>query len=127
VNIPENLRYTENHEWARREPDGGITVGITDYAQEALGDVVYVELPEVGQTVEAGQSFAEVESTKSVNDVYAPATGTVTAVNEALIDTPELVNTDPFVTGWFATIDPTDGAGLEELMDPAQYRAFIEG
>jgi len=126
VSIPENLRYTENHEWARREEDGGITVGITDYAQDALGDVVYVELPEVGQSVEAGQSFAEVESTKSVNDVYAPVSGTVAAVNEALIDTPELVNTDPFTAGWFATITPTEGSGLDGLMDPTQYRALIE-
>jgi len=126
VQIPENLRYTENHEWARVDEDGGITVGITDYAQDALGDVVYVDLPEIGQTVEAGTSFAEVESTKSVNDVYAPVAGTVAGINEALIDTPELVNSDAFVSGWFATITPEAGASLDALMDAEAYRAFIE-
>lgn len=127
MNIPENLRYTENHEWVRLEGDGTVTVGITDYAQDALGDVVYVDLPEVGQAVEAGESFAEVESTKSVNDVYAPVSGIVAGVNEALIDTPELVNSDAFTSGWFATITPEDGAILDDLMDADAYRVFIEG
>jgi len=127
VDIPENLRYTENHEWARLEDDGGVTVGITDYAQDALGDVVYVDLPEAGQDVTAGESFAEVESTKSVNDVYSPVSGTVAAINEDLIDTPELVNTDPFAGGWFATITPEGDAGLDDLMDAAAYADFIAG
>jgi glycine cleavage system H protein len=126
MNIPENLRYTENHEWVRLESDGTVTVGITDYAQDALGDVVYVDLPEVGQAVKAGESFAEVESTKSVNDVYAPVSGVVAGVNEALIDTPELVNSDAFATGWFATITPEDGAILDDLMDADAYRVFTE-
>jgi len=127
VNIPENLRYTENHEWARLEDDGTVTVGITDYAQDALGDVVYVDLPEVGQTVTAGEGFAEVESTKSVNDVYSPISGTVARINEALIDTPELVNSDAFTSGWFATITPEDAATLDGLMAADAYTAFIEG
>jgi glycine cleavage system H protein len=127
VNIPENLRYTENHEWARLEDDGTITVGITDYAQDALGDVVYVDLPEVGQAVTAGEGFAEVESTKSVNDVYSPVSGTVARVNEALIDTPELVNSDAFDSGWFATITPDPATTLDDLMAADAYTAFIEG
>jgi glycine cleavage system H protein len=126
VQIPEELRYTENHEWVRRNEDGSITIGISDYAQDALGDVVYVELPEVGRIVESGDVFAEVESTKSVNDVYAPVSGTVAAVNESLVDTPELVNSDPFGEGWFVAINPAEGSNLDDLMDPSSYRAFTE-
>lgn len=126
MQIPETLRYAENHEWARSEPDGTVVVGITDYAQDALGDVVYVDLPEVGRALDAGESFAEVESTKSVNDVYAPLAGAVTAVNEALFDTPELVNSDPYGDAWFVRITPTEGASLDSLMDPAAYRAYTE-
>jgi len=126
VQIPEDLRYSENHEWIRSDEDGMITVGISDYAQDALGDVVYVDLPDVGRIVEAGEVFAEVESTKSVNDVYAPVSGVVTAINEPLLDTPELVNSDPFGEGWFVTIRPTDGSNLDGLMDAAAYRAFTE-
>lgn len=126
MQIPEDLRYSENHEWIRSDEDGMITVGISDYAQDALGDVVYVDLPDVGRIVEAGEVFAEVESTKSVNDVYAPVSGVVTAINEPLLDTPELVNSDPFGEGWFVTIRPTDGSNLDGLMDAAAYRAFTE-
>lgn len=126
MQIPEDLRYTENHEWIRSDEDGGVTVGISDYAQDALGDVVYVDLPEVGRVVEAGEVFAEVESTKSVNDVYAPVPGVVAAVNNSLVDTPELVNSDPFGEGWFVTVNPADGANLDDLMDPDAYRAFTE-
>ncbi|MEN8233994.1 MAG: glycine cleavage system protein GcvH [Actinomycetota bacterium] len=126
MQIPENLRYTDNHEWARLEDDGSVTIGITEYAQDALGDVVYVELPEVGREVEAGEAFAEVESTKSVNDVYSPLAGVVVFANEALEDAPELVNVEPFVGGWFATITPSEGATLDELMDAAAYTAFTE-
>jgi len=126
VQIPEDLRYSENHEWIRSDEDGMITVGISDYAQDALGDVVYVDLPDVGRIVEAGEVFAEVESTKSVNDVYAPVSGVVTAINEPLLDTPELVNSDPFGEGWFVTIRPTDGSNLDGLLDAAAYRAFTE-
>jgi glycine cleavage system H protein len=126
VQIPDELRYSENHEWVRSESGGSITVGISDYAQDALGDVVYVDLPDVGRVVGAGEVFAEVESTKSVNDVYAPVSGVITAVNAALVDTPELVNSDPFGAGWFATIEPADGGVLEDLMDAAAYRVFTE-
>jgi glycine cleavage system H protein len=126
VQIPEDLRYTENHEWIRVEGDGAVTVGISEYAQDALGDIVYVDLPDVGRSVEAGESIAEVESTKSVNDVYAPISGVVATVNEPLMDAPELVNSDPFGAGWFVTITPADGETLEALMDAAAYTAFTE-
>jgi glycine cleavage system H protein len=126
VQIPEDLRYTENHEWVRSGDDGITTVGITDYAQDALGDVVYVDLPDAGRTVEAGEVFAEVESTKSVNDVYAPVAGVVSAVNDPLLDTPELVNSDPFGEGWFIKIRPAEGSNIDDLMDAAAYRVFTE-
>lgn len=126
MQIPEDLRYAENHEWVRLEPDGGVRVGITDYAQDALGDIVYVDLPEAGGSVIAGASFAEIESTKSVAEVYAPITGTIAAVNEALLDAPELVNSDPFGEGWFVVIVPVDTAALDHLMDATAYAAFTE-
>ena len=126
MQIPEDLRYTENHEWVRLEADGAMSVGISEYAQDALGDIVYVELPDVGRVVEAGETMAEVESTKSVNDVYAPISGVVASVNEALIDAPELVNTDPFGAAWFVRITPADGETIDALMDPAAYAAFTE-
>lgn len=126
MQIPEDLRYTENHEWVRLETDGTVTVGISEYAQDALGDIVYVDLPDVGRNVDAGESIAEVESTKSVNDVYAPLSGVIASVNEPLMDTPEVVNSDPFGSGWFVTLTPTDPAGLDALMDPAAYAAFTE-
>jgi len=126
VQIPEDLRYTENHEWVRLENNGAVTVGISEYAQDALGDIVYVDLPDVGRSVEVGESIAEVESTKSVNDVYAPLSGVVATVNEPLMDAPELVNTDPFGDGWFVTITPADGESLDALMDAAAYTAFTE-
>jgi glycine cleavage system H protein len=125
--IPEALKYAENHEWVRLENDGTVVVGISDYAQDALGDIVYVDLPEVGRTVEAGEGFAEVESTKSVNDVYSPVAGAITAINEALFDTPELVNQDPYQEGWFVKLDPAEGATLDSLMDAAAYQAYTEG
>ena len=126
MQIPEDLRYTENHEWVRLNADGAVSVGISDYAQDALGDVVYVDLPDVGRVVEAGETIAEVESTKSVNDVYAPVAGVVASVNEPLMDAPELVNTDPFGAAWFVTITPADGESLDALMDAAAYTAFTE-
>lgn len=126
MQIPEDLRYTENHEWVRLDADGLVSVGISDYAQEALGDVVYVDLPDVGRVVEAGETIAEVESTKSVNDVYAPVAGVIASVNEPLIDAPELVNTDPFGAAWFVSITPAGGESLDALMDAAAYRAFTE-
>ena len=126
MNFPDDLRYSTDHEWARLE-DGKVRIGITDYAQDALGDVVFVELPEVGRAVTAGESFAEVESTKSVSDIYAPIAGTVAAVNGDLADTPERINDDPYGEGWLCLIEPADGAGLDELMGAAAYQALVEG
>ncbi|MGA9598172.1 MAG: glycine cleavage system protein GcvH [Acidimicrobiia bacterium] len=124
MQIPDGLRYTENHEWVAVE-DGKAKVGITDYAQDALGDVVFVDLPDVGAGVTAGESFAEIESTKSVADVYAPIDGTVTAINEALADQPEIINSDPYGAGWFILIDG-DLSRLDDLMDSASYTEFCE-
>ena len=124
MQIPEGLRYTENHEWVAVE-DGKAKVGITDYAQDALGDVVFVDLPAVGAETTAGEPFAEIESTKSVADVYAPISGTVVAVNEQLVDGPEVINSDPFGASWFVVIEG-DLAPLDDLMDSAAYAAFCE-
>lgn len=125
--IPDDLRYTAEHEWLRTEGDA-IRVGITDYAQDALGDIVFVSLPEVGAALTAGQAFGEVESTKSVSDVYAPVAGTVTARNEALEGTPELVNSDPYGEGWLIVLSPSeDGASAtsEGLLDAGAYAAHV--
>jgi glycine cleavage system H protein len=124
VQIPEGLRYTENHEWLA-VADGKVKVGITDYAQDALGDVVFVDLPEVGAGAVAGEPFAEIESTKSVADVYAPISGTVAAVNELLADTPETINSDPYGAAWFVEIEGDTGP-VAEFMDPAAYAEFCE-
>jgi glycine cleavage system H protein len=121
MEYPEDLKYAENHEWARTS-DSMVTMGISDFAQDALGDIVFVEVPEVGRQVTAGEAIAEVESTKSVSDVYAPVSGAVVEVNIALEDSPELVNTDPFGEGWFAIIEATDLSELDQLMDVAAYR-----
>jgi glycine cleavage system H protein len=125
MQYPDDLKYAENHEWARVEGER-IRMGISDYAQDALGDVVYVEVPEVGATVSQGDAFAEVESTKSVSDVYAPVSGTVVEVNGALEDTPELVNTDPYGDGWFAIIEATDLSELDALKDAATYQSSLD-
>ena len=122
---PEDLRYTSDHEWVRDAGEGTVRVGITHYAQEALGDVVYVSLPAVGDTIEPGDSCGEVESTKSVSDLYAPLGGTVTAVNEALDATPELVNSDPYEQGWVYELKLAEGADTSGLLDAAGYRAEI--
>ncbi|MDH3260793.1 MAG: glycine cleavage system protein GcvH [Acidimicrobiia bacterium] len=123
--VPDDRRYTEEHEWVLVGEDGMVRMGISDYAQDALGDVVYVELPAVGKTVAKGDAVAEVESTKSVADVYAPVTGTVRTVNEALTSEPELVNSDPYGAGWFVEIDVGDASGLEALLAPDAYRNLI--
>ena len=125
MQIPEGLRYTENHEWVAVEDDGKVRIGITDFAQDALGDVVFVDLPEVGAEVTAGEAFAEIESTKSVADVYAPITGTVVAANEVLVDAPETINSDPYGGAWFVLIEG-DTAALDALMDAAAYGTFSE-
>lgn len=123
MNIPDELRYAATHEWVRLGDDGMATVGISDFAQDALGDVVYVDLPDVGSEITAGEAFAEVESTKSVNDVYAPVAGTVVAVNEDLADQPELVNSDPYGEAWFARIEPAgDAFDFSALLDAEAYR-----
>jgi glycine cleavage system H protein len=125
--IPEDLKYTSEHEWVRSTGDGGsVRIGITDFAQDALGDIVYVSLPEVGTEIESGSAVGELESTKSVSDVYAPLTGTVTAVNETLDGTPETVNSDPYGEGWLFELTPTDPATVDALMDAAAYTASIE-
>ena len=125
MNVPDDRRYTAEHEWVLIGDDGNVRMGISEYAQDALGDVVYVELPAVGKTVSKGDAIAEVESTKSVADVYAPVTGTVTAVNEVLTSEPELVNSDPYGAGWFVEIDVDDASGLETLLVPDAYRNLI--
>src|SRR6059036_2083925 len=117
MEFPEDLRYTKEHEWARDEGDGRIRVGITDFAQDALGDVVYVDVPEVGTEVRAGQPFGEVESTKSVSDVYSPVTGRVIERNAALEEKPELVNEDPYGQGWIVAIEAGDAAEFDGLLD----------
>lgn len=124
-NIPSDLRYAASHEWARLEADGSITVGISDHAQEALGDVVYVELPEVGRQLNAGQEAGVVESVKAASDIYAPVSGEVIAVNEALADSPELVNSDPYGS-WFFRLQPSDTSELDKLLDAAGYQAACD-
>ena len=124
VTVPDDRRYTKDHEWARME-DGTVRVGITDYAQDALGDVVFVQLPEVGSAVEGGSSLGEVESTKSVSDIYAPVGGLVAAVNEALLDAPDRLNEDPYDEGWICVIDPAEPADYEALLDAEAYLRLI--
>jgi glycine cleavage system H protein len=126
MEYPEELRYTSEHEWAAEEPDGTVRVGITDFAQDALGDVVYVDLPEEGTEVRAGEPFGEVESTKSVSDLYSPVTGKVIGRNATLAETPELVNRDPYGEGWMITIEPSEGGQLEGLLDAEAYRRMVE-
>ena len=123
--LPGDLLFTNEHEWLRKEEDGTVTIGITDHAQEALGDLVYVELPEVGQDVTSGGDMAVVESVKAASDVYSPVSGEVTAVNEVLADTPENINTDPYGDGWIVRIRPSDDAA--ETMTPMEYEEFLNG
>ncbi len=123
MNIPEDLRYTSDHEWIRVE-EAGLRIGITDYAQDALGDVVFVELPAVGSTVEIGGSMGEVESTKSVSDIFAPVSGTVLEVNESLDATPGKLNEDPYGEGWLCVIEASDAAQVEALLDAAAYESL---
>ena len=125
MNIPEDLLYANNHEWVRKADDGTITVGITDFAQDALGDVVFVDLPDVGRDLGSGEPFGEIESTKSVSDIYAPVNGEVVAVNEALEDTPELVNQDPYGDGWMVQMRPAPEASFDNLMDAAAYADHV--
>ena len=126
--IPDDLRYSPEHEWARTlDGTSKVRIGVTDYAQDALGDVVYVDLPAVGTEIAAGEAVGELESTKSVSEVYAPVGGTVTGVNEALADNPQLLNEDPYGEGWLLEIELADTAQLDALLDADGYRTLTEG
>ncbi len=126
MNVPEQLRYSSDHEWLSRDGSRA-RVGITDYAQDALGDVVYVQLPNVGDSVAAGDTFGEVESTKSVSDIYAPVGGTVVAVNDALADAPQLLNEDPYGEGWICDIEMNDDGQFDALLEAPAYAKLVEG
>lgn len=125
MNIPADLRYSKDHEWIRQDGDV-VTIGITEYAQDSLGDVVFVDIPELGSAVEAGESFTEIESTKSVSDIYAPLSGTISEVNDALDEQPELLNNDPYGDGWICSIEMSDPDELDALLDADGYRALTE-
>lgn len=122
---PSELRYASSHEWSREEADGSITVGITNHAQDALGDVVFVELPEVGRQLSAGDECAVVESVKAASDIYAPVSGEVIAINEALSDAPELINSDPYGEAWLFRVKPSDSSELDDLLDAEGYQASL--
>jgi glycine cleavage system H protein len=124
-NVPGDLRYTRSHEWVRTLPDGSVEIGITDHAQGALGDLVFVEVPEAGRQVSGGDAFAVVESVKAASDVYSPLGGEVIAGNDALAAQPELVNQDPYGQGWLARLRPTSAADVEALLDAAQYSEHL--
>jgi glycine cleavage system H protein len=126
MDFPDELRYSSDHEWVRSE-GGSVRVGITDYAQDALGDVVFVALPEVGAVVAAGAKVSEVESTKSVSDIYAPVGGTIVEANADLVDAPERLNDDPYGEGWLCVIEPADPAEVEGLLAAEAYRKLVEG
>lgn len=123
---PDDLKYTDEHEWVASPTDGVVRIGITDYAQEQLGDVVYVQLPEVGKTVSASDALGEVESTKSVSEIFAPVSGEVTAVNSDLEDNPELINSEPYQGGWLVEIKLGDESELDDLLDADDYRKTTE-
>ncbi len=124
-NIPADLRFAKSHEWAKLEADGTVLVGISDYAQESLGDITYVQLPAVGDTLAAGAVFGVVESVKAASDLYAPVGGEVVAVNDTLDAAPETVNQDPYANGWIMRLKPSDAGALDQLLDPAGYQAEI--
>ena len=126
MSSPSELRYTREHEWARKEADGTLTIGITNHAQEALGDVVFVELPEVGDTVAAEEKFGVVESVKTVSDLYSPVAGDIAEVNQNLEDAPETVNEDAYGEGWMIRLTPADATSFDTLMDAAAYDSFVE-
>ncbi|QDG54978.1 glycine cleavage system protein GcvH [Persicimonas caeni] len=125
MQIPEGYLFTDEHEWARQEDDGTITIGISWHAQDLLGDIVYVELPEEGEAVDAGEEFGVVESVKAASDLYSPVSGKVVEVNHGLDDAPESVNEGPYKQGWMIRVEPSDVTELEELMDPEEYASFV--
>lgn len=124
--FPDNLKYAATHEWVRVEADGSLTVGITDHAQELLGDIVFIDLPTDGASVSAKQEISVVESVKAASDIYAPVSGRIIAINKALIDSPEIVNTSPYGDGWFCRIQPADAAELDALLDADAYARICE-
>jgi glycine cleavage system H protein len=126
MHVPDDLRYSSDHEWVRTEADGRVRIGITDYAQDHLGEVVFVELPEVGSTVSVGASLGEVESTKSVSDIYAPVSGTVVEVNGDVADAPERLNEDPYGEGWLCVIELDTAGSADSLLDAEAYRSLTE-
>ena len=123
---PEDLKYSEEHEWVRVESDGSAVVGITDFAAESLGDVVFVELPEVGSSLTQFEKMGEIESVKAVSDLYSPVSGTITERNDSVIDAPELVNDSPYDSGWMLRVDLSDSGQLDNLMSGAEYQAMLE-
>ncbi|MGC9667764.1 glycine cleavage system protein GcvH [Planosporangium sp. 12N6] len=123
--IPEDLRYTAEHEWVQPQ-SSAVRVGVTHFAQDALGDIVYVQLPEPGTQVAAGDPLGEIESTKSVSEIYAPVAGTVVARNDQLADTPELINSDPYGAGWLVDIEPAEAGSVDGLLDAAAYRQLTD-
>ncbi|RMF86671.1 MAG: glycine cleavage system protein GcvH [Nitrospirae bacterium] len=126
MNVPEGIKYTKEHEWCRKEEDGTVTIGITDHAQDALGDVVYVELPQVGEEYESGSELAEVESTKATAPVYSPVTGKVVAVNDQVESTPELVNRSPYDEGWLVRMEMSVPSQYSKLLTAESYRKHLE-
>lgn len=124
-NVPADLKYAKSHEWARTEDDGTVTIGISDHAQAALGDLVFIEAPEVGRTLEAGEACAVVESVKAASDVYAPVGGEVVATNAVLADAPETVNSDPYGDGWLFRVRPAGGGASDGLLDAAAYEKLL--
>lgn len=124
-NIPHHLRYTQSHEWIEKQPDGTLTLGITDHAQDLLGDVVYIELPQVNQKVQAGESCAVVESVKAASDIYSPVSGEITEINSSLVDQPELVNQDPYGKAWMLRLRPDNPEETERLMDAQAYTELL--
>ncbi|AXQ55829.1 glycine cleavage system protein GcvH [Streptomyces koyangensis] len=127
MNIPEELKYTEEHNWVRILPGGAAQVGITSYAQTQLGDIVFVELPQVGQALDAGQAMGVIESVKAASDLYSPVAGKVTAVNDELEASPELINEEPYGDGWMVEIQPSDAGALNDLLDAAKYQGIASG
>lgn len=125
--VPSNLKFLDSHEWARVEDDGTVTVGISDHAQELLGDIVFVELPKIGKEISQSSDIAIVESVKAASDVYSPLSGEVTEINEALNDNPEIINSSPYEDGWFFKIKPQDISEMEKLLDAAAYESSSEG
>lgn len=125
MNFPDDLRYTQSHEWVRLEDDGSLVIGITDHAQEQLGDLVYAETPTIDSEVESAAAVAVVESVKTASDIYAPVAGTISDANPDLSDSPELINEDPYGKGWIFKITPSDGTEIEQLLDAEGYQSFI--